>query len=224
MNGLRFDAAGLIPVVVQDVLSGRVLMVAWMNEEALARTLESRDLWYWSRSRGAYWRKGETSGHTQRLVELRADCDGNTLLASVEQTGPACHTGERSCFFTGSAGEAGPPPGSMLDRLEDVVVARKAASGERSYTRKLLDGGAPRINAKLMEEAGELAAAIDAETDDRVVSEAADLCFHLMVGLAHRGVAVERVFAELSRRFGTSGLVEKASRGVTGGKAGAGDA
>lgn len=219
LGSVRFDERGLVPVVAQDVVSGRVLMMAWMNAEALQRTLESGDVWYWSRSRSALWRKGETSGHTQRLVELRADCDGDTLLAAIHQTGPACHTGERSCFYctlgaepSGAAAPASLPAGSMLDRLEAVLGARKSASGERSYTRRLFDGGAAKINEKLVEEAGELAAAIASETEERVVSEAADVVYHALVGLAHRGVPVERVLAELARRFGTSGLDEKASR------------
>ncbi len=210
---LRFDERGLIPAIAQDVVTGRVLMLAWMNAESLERTLATGDVWYWSRSRAALWRKGDTSGHVQRLVELRTDCDQDALLAVVHQTGPACHTGETSCFYCGLGGSpGGRPPGSMVERLEAVLDARRTADGETSYTRRLFDAGVPKIASKIAEEAGELNQALAGETDDRVVSEAADLAYHALVGLVHRGVPAERVLAELARRFGTSGLVEKASR------------
>lgn len=192
-------------------------MLAWMNAEALELTRSTGVVHYFSRSRNALWKKGETSGHVQRLIELRTDCDQDAILAIVDQTGPACHTLAPSCFYVDLLGTPGapetPPAGSMLDRLESALEARKSAPDGRSYTRKLLDGGPVAVNAKIAEEASELCAAITSEADERVVSEAADLVYHTLVGLVLRGVKVESVLAELQRRFGVSGLDEKASRG-----------
>jgi phosphoribosyl-ATP pyrophosphohydrolase/phosphoribosyl-AMP cyclohydrolase len=212
-DAVRFDAHGLVPVIAQDVRTGRVLMLAWMNAEAYVRTRQTGDVWYYSRSRASLWRKGETSGHVQRLVELRHDCDHDALLAIVEQTGPACHTDRDSCFFMdGDSVVLEPPAGNMLDRLEGVLAARKSAPADTSYTRRLLDAGAAKITEKIREEAGEFCDAVTAESPDRVVSEMADVLYHTLVGLVSRGVPLADVYAELGRRFGVSGLVEKASR------------
>ncbi|CAN5916997.1 bifunctional phosphoribosyl-AMP cyclohydrolase/phosphoribosyl-ATP diphosphatase HisIE [soil metagenome] len=215
-----YDERGLVPCVVQDATTGTVLMVAWMNAESLQLTRDTGIVHFWSRSRGALWKKGETSGNTLALVELRVDCDGDTLLARVKPAGPACHTGAATCFFEtddGAQDDGIPAPvaesAQILTRLAQILDARRdAATPEKSYTRSLLDAGMPKILAKIAEESGELAAELPDGTDDRVVSETADLLFHVMVALTSRRLPIARVFAELARRFGTSGHVEKASR------------
>ncbi|MBL9015062.1 MAG: bifunctional phosphoribosyl-AMP cyclohydrolase/phosphoribosyl-ATP diphosphatase HisIE [Myxococcales bacterium] len=210
-----YDDKGLVPCVVQDAESGAILMVAWMNAEALRLTRETGTVTFWSRSRQALWKKGETSGNTLSLVELRVDCDGDTLLALVRPAGPACHTGATSCFFTTDDGETddGPVPRDILHRLAQILDARRDSStGEKSYTKSLLDKGMPKILEKIAEEQGELAAELPGGTDERVISETADLIFHVMVGLTARRIPIDRVLAELARRFGTSGHTEKASR------------
>ncbi len=215
-----YDERGLVPCVVQDATTGTVLMVAWMNAEALQLTRATGIVHFWSRSRGALWKKGETSGNTLALVELRVDCDGDTLLARVRPAGPACHTGAATCFFEtdgGTQDDGIPAPvaesAQILARLAQILDARRdAATSEKSYTRSLLDAGMPKILAKIAEESGELAAELPDGSDDRVISETADLMFHVMVGLTARRIPIERVFAELARRFGTSGHAEKASR------------
>jgi phosphoribosyl-AMP cyclohydrolase / phosphoribosyl-ATP pyrophosphohydrolase len=219
MQGIAWDDRGLVPAVAQDVATGAVLMVAWMNAEALARTEETGFAHFWSRSRSKLWKKGEESGNVLRVRELRVDCDGDTLLVLVEPAGPACHTGKTTCFFerrpegAQDDGHLG-SPAAILARLERVIASRRAASADKSYTRSLLDAGMPKILAKIAEEHGELAAELGnpAAPAERIVAETADLLFHVMVGLAARDVPVERVFAELARRFGTSGHAEKAAR------------
>ncbi len=207
-----------MPCVVQDATLGTVLMVAWMNADALRLTRETGIVHFWSRSRGALWKKGETSGNTLELVELRVDCDGDTLLARVRPAGPACHTGTTTCFFETDDGKKDDGvPGSegaqILVRLAQILAARRdSATGEKSYTRSLLDAGMSKIIEKITEESGELVAELPVGADDRVVAETADLIFHVMVGLTARKIPIERVFAELARRFGTSGHAEKASR------------
>ncbi len=209
---VKWDATGLLPAVVQDRLGGRVLMVAWMNREALAATLETRRATFFSRSRGRLWVKGETSGHHLDVHDVRLDCDGDTLLVLASPRGPACHTGTISCFFVDGEGHEGPVGSPMLEDLEAEIAARRASDAGRSYTRSLLDGGAEKIGAKLREEADELARAVASESDERVASEAADVVYHLLVGLALRGVAWSEVLAALARRRGTSGHAEKAAR------------
>jgi phosphoribosyl-AMP cyclohydrolase / phosphoribosyl-ATP pyrophosphohydrolase len=212
-----YDDRGLVPCVVQDAATGTLLMLAWMTAEALALTRSTGEVHFWSRSRQALWRKGETSGNTLAVVELRIDCDRDAVLVRARPAGPTCHTGATSCFFThddGTTDDGVPTAGaSVLARLEQILIARRDSStGEKSYSRSLLDAGMPKILAKIAEEHGELAAELPAGEDAKVVHETADLIFHVMVGLVARGVPIERVFAELGRRFGTSGHVEKASR------------
>lgn len=204
---LRWDADGLIPAVVQETETGEVLMVAWMNREALDRTLATGGAHYWSRSRKEQWRKGATSGHVQHVDGVYADCDGDTLLVQVHQEGVACHTGARSCFFTRLGGTdvaAGAAPGpATLEVVERVLQSRVADPPPGSYVATLLAEGEPRICRKIGEEAIEVVtAALGGEGDDRVVSETADLWFHSMVLLARRGIPLRRVFAELARRHG----------------------
>jgi phosphoribosyl-ATP pyrophosphohydrolase/phosphoribosyl-AMP cyclohydrolase len=197
-DGLGFDAAGLVPVVAQDRASGDVLMVAWANAEALARTAETGIAHFWSRSRKALWRKGETSGHELRVVEARADCDRDTLLLVVEPTGPACHTGARSCF-----GETSPTAAGMLEELARVLHQRAAAPPEQSYTARLLAKGPDQVLKKIGEEATEVVLAARVQTDERLVEESADLLYHLLLALEMRGVPLARVMDELRTRRGT---------------------
>jgi phosphoribosyl-ATP pyrophosphohydrolase/phosphoribosyl-AMP cyclohydrolase len=211
-----YDDRGLVPCIVQDADRGTVLMMAWMNAEAVALTRATGQVHFWSRSRQALWKKGETSGHTLTLVELRLDCDRDCVLARARCAGPACHTGAATCFFhrDGADDDGGDPPAHIVDRVAATLIARRdSATAEKSYTRSLLDAGMPKILAKLAEESAELAAELPAGSDDRVVSETADLLFHVLVGLTARKIPVDAVWAELARRFGTSGHAEKAARG-----------
>ena len=184
---IRFDEHGLVPCVMQDARTGEVLTLAYMNEEALARTRESGEVHFWSRSRGELWRKGETSGNTMRLTALRYDCDEDALLALVEPSGPACHTGERTCFYRG---DMGLQVGEALPALERTIAERRAAGeSESSYTAELL-ADPPRIGEKVREEAEEVTRAADQESDERVAEEAADVLYHLAVLLASRGLSL----------------------------------
>jgi len=213
-----YDERGLVPCVVQDAATGTVLMLAWMNAEALRLTRETGVVHFWSRSRGALWKKGETSGNTLAVAELRIDCDRDAILVRARPAGPACHTGATACFFTlddGRTDDGVPaaPDAAILTRLAALLVQRRdSATGERSYTRSLLDAGMPKILGKLAEEHAELAAELPAGDAAAVVHETADLIFHVLVGLVARDVPIDAVFAELARRFGTSGHAEKASR------------
>ena len=196
-DGLVFDANGLLPVVVQDHASGDVLMVAWATEEALRRTAETGLAHFWSRSRQALWSKGETSGHTLRVVEARADCDADTLLLVVVPAGPACHTGTRTCF-----GDTSPTAAGMLDELARVVAERASAPPEESYTARLLAKGPDQVLKKIGEEATEVVLAARVQSDDRLAEETADLLYHLLVALHQRGLPLARVMDELRKRRG----------------------
>ncbi|HEY5143884.1 MAG TPA: bifunctional phosphoribosyl-AMP cyclohydrolase/phosphoribosyl-ATP diphosphatase HisIE [Solirubrobacteraceae bacterium] len=191
-----YDDRGLVPVVIQDWASGEVLTLAYADAEAIARTRETGELHLWSRSRNELWHKGATSGNVQRVRALRVDCDGDALLALVEPAGPACHTGERTCFFTG---ELEPPaPHEVLPGLERTLTARAAERPAGSYTVQLLDDP-PLIGDKVREEAEEVARAAREESDERVDNEAADVLYHLTVLLHSRSRVLadaERVLAE----------------------------
>jgi phosphoribosyl-ATP pyrophosphohydrolase/phosphoribosyl-AMP cyclohydrolase len=194
-DGLAYDAGGLIPVVVQDAASGDVLMVAWANREALDRTAQTGLAHFWSRSRGALWRKGETSGHQMRVREVRADCDRDALLMVVDPAGPACHTGARTCFGDEAATSAGIPA-----ELERVIAARASAPPEGSYTARLLAKGPDHVLKKIGEEATEVVLAAKSESDERLAEEAADLLYHLMVAMAQRRVPFARALDVLRAR------------------------
>jgi len=181
---LVYDERGLVPCIVQDFSSGEVLTLAYMNELALRRTRETGELHLWSRSRGELWHKGATSGATQGVRALRVDCDGDALLALVEPAGPACHTGERSCFYRGALDP--PIPYETLPALERTLRERERERPAGSYTVELLDDPA-RIGEKVMEEAEEVARAAREESEERVDEEAADLLYHLLVLLRGRG-------------------------------------
>lgn len=205
-GAIRWNEAGLAPAVVQHCRTGKVLMLGWMNAEALERTLSSGEVHFFSRRRGALWKKGETSGNFLRLRSLRTDCDRDALLVEADPAGPTCHTGEESCFFEalfeGGAGEKRTPGlAAVLTRLAAVVDERAGRRPEDSYTARLLAAGAARIAQKVGEEGVETALAAAAGTEEEVTSEAADLLYHLLVLLKSRGIAPDRVGAELARRF-----------------------
>ncbi len=200
---LTFDEQGLIPVVAQDHASGEVLTLAYANEKSLKLSVETGELHFYSRSREEIWRKGETSGNVLKLRQLRLDCDGDAIVALVEPTGPACHTGERSCFYRelGSEMPPDPPLHETLASLERTLRSRAAERPEGSYTVKLLDD--PKlIGEKVEEEAEEVVRAAREETDERVAEEAADLIYHLAVLLASREVSQSAVMEVLDGRRG----------------------
>ena len=190
-----FGSDGLVTVVVQDRVSGDVLMVAWANEEALRRTAETGFAHFWSRSRKALWLKGETSGHRLRVHALRADCDRDTVLLVVDPEGPACHEGTRTCFGDAPATAAG-----VLAEVERVIEDRARERPEGSYTSKLLGKGLDHSLKKIGEEATELVLAAKGESEERVAEEAADLLFHTLVVLKQRGVALADVLGVLEQR------------------------
>ena len=204
-DALTYDERGLIPAVVQEAETGEVLMVAWMDRAAVARTLESGLTHFWSRSRQAPWRKGETSGHSQHVQGVYADCDADTLLVQVHQEGVACHTGNRTCFFTALTGDGA--AGNMLARIERIVASRKAAAPAGSYVVGLLAKGEAAVCRKIGEEAVEvITAALGGEGDRRVVEEVADLWFHTMVLLGERSIPLRDVLEELARRHAAAGV------------------
>ena len=210
---IAFDSRGLVPAVLQDAEDGQVLMVAWMNGEALRLTLETGQAHFWSRSRETLWHKGATSGNVMHVREIRVDCDGDTLLVLVDPAGPACHTGQRSCFYRGLAPdirasrreEGGGTParqaeGDVLDELFTVILDRQMRRPAGSYTAHLLEAGEDEVLKKVGEEAMEVVLAGKGEGDERLVAEVADLVYHLLVLLASRGLEPADVEAELRER------------------------
>ena len=222
LAAVAFDADGLVPVIAQEARTGMIRMLAWANRDALAATLATGAAHFWSRSRKASWRKGETSGNTLAVREVRVDCDGDVVLYLCDPQGPSCHTGATSCFYRrvdGAGGgvlaeDDGPPdpPALVVARVAEVIARRRRERPEKSYVVSLLDAGLPKINAKIAEESGELTAALLENDPAHIAHEAADLIFHALVGLEATGVPIDAVFAELRRRFGVSGIDEKASR------------
>jgi phosphoribosyl-AMP cyclohydrolase / phosphoribosyl-ATP pyrophosphohydrolase len=211
-NGIRFDEQGLVPCVMQDSSTGEVLTLAYMNDEALRRTRETGEIHFYSRSRGEIWHKGETSGNVQRVRQLRYDCDADALVALVEPAGPACHTGQRSCFYRDLDGSADPAPDAppapgepapsayeAIPELERTLRSRMEERPTGSYTVELLEDP-PRIGAKVREEADEVARAADDESDERVAEEAADLLYHLCVLLTSRGMSISSALEALNGR------------------------
>jgi phosphoribosyl-ATP pyrophosphohydrolase/phosphoribosyl-AMP cyclohydrolase len=197
-DDISFDANGLVPCVVQDWRTGEVLTVAYMNREALARTNESGETWFWSRSREELWHKGATSGNVQSVKALRYDCDADAVLALVEPAGPACHTGERTCFHNGDTSATAPH--EALAALERTVGERRAAADTgKSYTAQLL-ADPSFAGEKVREEAEEVTRAVREETDERVREEAADVLYHLDVLLAGRGLSLTEAFEVLNAR------------------------
>ncbi len=196
LDALSYGENGLLPVVAQDARDGRVLMVAWANRHALERSLATREMHFWSRSRGALWRKGETSGNVLELVSLHADCDADVVLARVRPTGPACHTGEATCF-----GEGAEPQGlgAVLSALDDTLAERARARPEGSYTVRLLEDENLRLK-KLGEETAELVAALARGDAERGREEAADLLYHVLAALRGSGVGLDEVAVALRAR------------------------
>lgn len=200
VDKIRYDERGLVPAIVQDYLDGTVLMMAWMNQESLQKTLETGETWFWSRSRQELWHKGATSGHIQQVHSLRYDCDSDALLIGVEQVGDiACHAGERSCFHQIDS-KIIPPPADTLSQLFDIICNRRDNPVEDSYTCKLLKGGDNKILKKIGEESAEVVMACKDDDADAIAGEVADLLYHTLVALAHHNVNLKSVFRKLQER------------------------
>ncbi|HNP70156.1 MAG TPA: bifunctional phosphoribosyl-AMP cyclohydrolase/phosphoribosyl-ATP diphosphatase HisIE [Kouleothrix sp.] len=200
---MQFDEKGLIPAIVQHARSGEVLMLGYMNEQALRTTLDTHQVTFWSRSRQSLWTKGETSGNVLRLVEIRQDCDGDALLVLAEPSGPTCHTGAPSCFFRsldGTVCDERVPAGAILAQLSDVIAQRAAERPEGSYTTKLLNGGVDRIGKKIGEEAAEVIIAAKNAAPDELTWEMADLLYHSLVLLVQQNLPLDAIWRELRRR------------------------
>ena len=205
IDNLHFDQNGLIPAIAQDWVDGSILMMAWMNKESITKTLESGEVHYWSRSRNELWHKGKTSGHFQILKGIRADCDSDTILISIEQVGSiACHTGKRSCFFKDleTNQDSQYPPSDACGELFRVIENRKHNPEEGSYTNSLLQEGDNKILKKIGEENAEFIMACKDKDPISVANEAADLVFHLQVALAHQNVSWTEVLKVLKKRRG----------------------
>lgn len=201
---LCWNEQGLMPAIVQDARTGQVLMLAYMNREALEQCIATGETHFWSRRRSELWHKGAISGHTQRIVEIRYDCDGDALLLLVEPRGPACHTGEQSCFYRRLwGGEAGGTmqDSTVLQDLFNIIQDRKVNPKEGSYTCRLFAAGENEILKKIGEEVVETIVAAKGEDDARLVYEVADLLYHTLVLLAYRGLELADVENELARRF-----------------------
>jgi phosphoribosyl-ATP pyrophosphohydrolase/phosphoribosyl-AMP cyclohydrolase len=201
IKSLKFDERGLIPAIVQDARTREVLTLAYMNADSLARTIETGQTWFWSRSRNELWHKGETSGNTQKVVGLHSDCDKDAIVVLVNPAGPACHTGARSCFDSTDASE---DLGLLLNSLYELIESRERERPEGSYTTYLFNSGLDKILKKVGEEAAETIIAAKNEDRSRLTAEVADLVYHLLVLLAARGVSLDEIRAELASRRGTS--------------------
>jgi phosphoribosyl-AMP cyclohydrolase / phosphoribosyl-ATP pyrophosphohydrolase len=205
MQGVRFDSNGLVPAIVQDARTGQVRMLGYMNREAVKRTIETGTLHFYSRSRQTLWKKGETSGNVHHVVNVRHDCDGDTLLVQVIPDGPTCHTGTDTCFDDGAihSGDRYPEPYSeVLHSLAAVIADRRANPVDGSYTNYLLNEGIDKVGKKIGEESAEVIIACKNDDDSAVALEAADLIYHLLVMLEARDVPVEAVLDELKQRRG----------------------
>lgn len=220
LNRIDWEKSELLPVIVQDVHTNEVLMMAYMNREALRRSVETKLAHYYSRSKQRLWKKGESSGHLQHIKQFLVDCDNDTLLLKVEQEGVACHTGRKSCFFTElQSGETTmdvqvdtAAAYGVVDTLYHTILERKNADPETSWTAKLLSKGENTILKKVVEEAGEFSFAVKDDDEEEIIYEAADLTYHVLVALGYKNISPDRVKQELARRFGMSGIAEKASR------------
>ncbi|MFK5937662.1 MAG: bifunctional phosphoribosyl-AMP cyclohydrolase/phosphoribosyl-ATP diphosphatase HisIE [Sulfurimonas sp.] len=220
LSRVDWEKIDLLPVIVQDVANNEVLMMAYMNKEALELSLSTKIAHYFSRSKQRIWKKGESSGHTQTIHSFSIDCDNDTLLIKVTQEGVACHTGRRSCFFTEL--ESGDVTSEVevntesaygvIDRLYHTIQERKHADPKTSWTAKLFSKGDNTILKKVVEESGEFCFAYKDNDDHEMVYEAADLTYHMLVALAAKNVSPDRIKQELARRFNMSGIAEKNSR------------
>lgn len=210
----------LIPVITQDAKTNEVLMLAYMNKEALELTIKTNYAYYFSRSKQRIWKKGESSNHLQEIVEILLDCDNDTLLLKVNQTGVACHTGRKSCFYTNlktdkiiSDIEINTTAAyGVIDTLYHTICERKDEDVSKSYTAKLLKGNQNSMLKKIVEEAGEFTFAVKDDNEEEIIYEAADVTYHVLVALASKNINPDRVKQELARRFGISGIEEKNSR------------
>ncbi|ABV66406.1 bifunctional phosphoribosyl-AMP cyclohydrolase/phosphoribosyl-ATP diphosphatase HisIE [Aliarcobacter butzleri] len=210
----------LIPVITQDAKTNEVLMLAYMNKEALELTIKTNYAHYFSRSKQRIWKKGESSNHLQEIVEILVDCDNDTLLLKVNQTGVACHTGRKSCFYTNlktdkiiSDVEINTTAAyGVIDTLYHTICERKDEDVSKSYTAKLLKGNQNSMLKKIVEEAGEFTFAVKDDNEEEIIYEAADVAYHVLVALASKNINPDRVKQELARRFGISGIEEKNSR------------
>ena len=198
-----FVKAELIPAIIQEESTGEILMLAYMNKESMAKTLETGYTWFWSRSRQELWNKGATSGHLQKVISIHGDCDDDTLLVKVEQTGPACHTGSKSCFFNKIKQVI--EMNDTLVNLYETILERKANQQEGSYTSYLFEKGLDKILKKVGEECSETIIAAKNGNKEETVGEISDLIFHLFVMMANEGIAVEDVMAELDKRSNKTG-------------------
>ncbi len=214
---VKFDDRGLVPAMVQDASTGEVLTLAYMNEEALRRTIAGPDVWFYSRSRAELWHKGETSGNFLKVKKVITDCDADAVLVKVEPTGPACHTGSVSCFEKPLSGpdaleeivhSAGP---GVIAELMEVIEQRKRDRPEGSYTTRLFDEGKPRIAQKVAEESGEVVIASLAGSRQEIAGEASDLIYHLLVLLSASDVSIDQVWAQLRERRGRPARTDDSS-------------
>lgn len=203
IKNLKFDERGLIPAIVQDARTREVLTLAYMNEESLARTIETGQTWFWSRSRNELWHKGETSGNTQHVVSLACDCDNDALVVLVNPAGPACHTGARSCFDLPEFEDG--DLGQLLTKLYELIEGRERDRPEGSYTTYLFNSGVDKILKKVGEESAETIIAAKNDDNTQFTAEAADLIYHLLVLLVARGVSLDQITEELKRRRHRSG-------------------
>jgi phosphoribosyl-ATP pyrophosphohydrolase/phosphoribosyl-AMP cyclohydrolase len=211
---------GLLPVITQQFDSGEVLMMAYMNEEALNLTLATNEVHYFSRTKQRIWKKGESSGHIQQVKQILVDCDNDTVLIKVDQVGVACHTGRQSCFFTDlkhdeailNVKEEMTQTYGIIETLYQTISSRRFGDPEESYTAKLLQGKQNSMLKKICEEASEFTFAIKDGQNDEIVYECADLAYHILVALASKNISPDRVKQELAKRFGISGIAEKNSR------------
>jgi phosphoribosyl-AMP cyclohydrolase / phosphoribosyl-ATP pyrophosphohydrolase len=212
-DGFKFNDQGLLPAVIQDWLDGTVLMLGYMNQMAIAKTLETKSVHFWSRSRNTLWEKGETSGNKLQVKELFIDCDRDTILVKAQPAGPTCHTGERACFFSRLDEQGGIHPqvtqdasGGILEAVLKTICDRRANPQAGSYTTKLFEGGHDKILKKVAEEAGEVLLASKGGKRDEIVYEVADLFFHTLMVLGYHDVPLHDIYRELGNRFGKSGL------------------
>lgn len=203
MKAIKFDEKGLVPAIAQDAKTGEVLMLAYMNEESLRLTVETGFATYYSRSRQQLWKKGETSGHTQRVLDMKYDCDGDTILMQVEQIGAACHTGSRTCFFNDMLDvdpEDLPATAQVIAEDYATIADRSEHPQEGSYTNYLLDKGAEKICKKVGEEASETIIAAMKDSKEELIYEVADLAYHVMVLMFTKGITPDDIYEELRRR------------------------
>lgn len=220
LNRIDWEKSDLLPVIVQDHENNEILMMAYMDREALELSLQTKTAHYFSRSKQRIWKKGESSGHLQHIKSFFIDCDNDTLLIKVDQEGVACHTGRRSCFFTElDSGEVTIEKEvnttamyGVIDELYHTILERKKADPETSWTAKLFAKGENTILKKVVEEAGEFSFAVKDDNEEEIIYEAADLTYHVLVALGYKNISPDRIKQELARRFDMSGIAEKNAR------------